>query len=184
MGVESEFVWLAAGRLMWKKDYPTLLHAFAQFDDCMLLIAGAGPQEAELKRLAAELGGRVRLLGQVDDMPALMNAADGLVLSSLVEGLPVALLEAAASGLPAVATAVGGVREILGEEEAGRVVPPGDPAALAAAMKSLAALPTEARERISRAARAVALARYDVNVVVAQWESAYRELLENASQWM
>jgi glycosyltransferase involved in cell wall biosynthesis len=117
-------------------------------------------------------------------MPALMNAADGLVLSSLVEGLPVALLEAAASGLPAVATAVGGVREILGEEEAGRVVPPGDPAALAAAMKSLAALPTEARERISRAARAVALARYDVNVVVAQWESAYRELLENASQWM
>jgi len=183
LGLSSEFVWLAAGRLMWKKDYATLLRAFGQLGGSALAIAGAGPQEAELKRLAAEYGGRVRFLGQVDDMPALMNAADGFALSSVVEGLPVALLEAAASGLPAVATDVGGVREILGEE-AGVVVPPGDPAALAAAMQRMTALPVEARERMSGAAREVAVARFDVSAVVAQWEAVYRELLENASQWM
>jgi glycosyltransferase involved in cell wall biosynthesis len=186
LGIESEFVWLAAGRLMWKKDYPTLLRAFHLLRGSTLLIAGAGPQEAELKNLAAELGigARVRFLGQADDMPALMNAADALALSSVVEGLPVALLEAASSGLPAVATDAGGVREILGDAEAGLVVPPGDPAALAAAMERLAALPADERERMSRAARAAAVARFDLSVVVSQWEAAYRDLLENAWRWM
>jgi glycosyltransferase involved in cell wall biosynthesis len=183
LGLQSEFVWLAAGRLMWKKDYPTLLRAFAALSGATLLIAGTGPQEAELKRMAAELGIAVRFLGQVDDMPALMNAADALALSSVVEGLPVALLEAAASGLPAVAADAGGVREILGGEEAGFVVPSSDPAALAAAMKRLAALPGDARERMSLAARATAVARFDLSVVVSQWEALYRLLLENASRW-
>jgi glycosyltransferase involved in cell wall biosynthesis len=183
--LESEFVWLAAGRLMWKKDYPTLLRAFASLKGSTLLIAGAGPQESELKRLAAQLGigARVRFLGQVDDMPALMSAADALAMSSLVEGLPVALLEAAASGLPAVAADAGGVREILGEGEAGLVVPPNDPPALAAAMERLAALPADARERMSRAARAIAVDRFDLGVVISQWEALYRDLLENASPW-
>ncbi len=186
LGIESEFVWLAAGRLMWKKDYPTLLRAFARCGGSRLLIAGCGPQEAELKQMAAELGigARVRFLGQVQDMQALMNAADALALSSVVEGLPVALLEAAASGLPAAATDVGGVREILGDGKAGLVVPPNDPAAMAAAMERLAALPGERREEMCRAARATALARFDLNVVVSQWEGTYRGLLENAWRWM
>jgi glycosyltransferase involved in cell wall biosynthesis len=186
LGFESEFVWLAAGRLMWKKDYPTLLRAFARTGEATLLVAGAGPQEAELRQMAAELGiaSQVRFLGQVGDMPALMNAADALALSSVVEGLPVALLEAAASGLPAVATDAGGVREILGGGEAGLVVPPGDPDALAAAMERLAALPADGREQMSRAARATALARFDWDVVVSQWEATYRDLLENAWRWM
>jgi glycosyltransferase involved in cell wall biosynthesis len=185
LGFESEFLWLAAGRLMWKKDYPTLLRAFSSLKGSTLLIAGAGPREAELKSLAAELdlNARVRFLGQVDDMPALMNAADALAMSSLVEGLPVALLEAAASGLPAVATDAGGVREILGKDEAGLVVPPNDPPALAAAMERLEALPADARERMSRAARAIAVDRFDPSVVVALWEALYRDLLENAAPW-
>jgi len=178
LGAQGEFVWLAAGRLMWKKDYPTLLRAFARLRGGTLLLAGTGPQEAELKRMAAELGGNVRFLGQVGDMAGLMNAADGLAMSSVVEGLPVALLEAAASGLPAVSTDAGGAREIVGD-----VVPAGDPEALAAAMEKLAALPADQRERMGREARAMAVARFDVSVVVAQWEATYRELLESASQW-
>lgn len=177
LGVGPEFVWLAAGRLMWKKDYPTLLRAFSGGRQAVLLIAGEGPQEAELRACARSLGVEARFLGHRDDIPALMNAADAFVLSSAVEGLPVVLLEAAASGLPAVASDAGGVREIITDGETGFVVPPGDPAALAAATARLAALPAETRERMSRTARAQAVARFDRDAVAAQWDATYRALL-------
>ena len=122
---------------MWKKDYATLLRAFAKQRGAVLLIAGEGPQEAGLRALARELAVDARFLGRVDDMPALMNAADALVLSSVVEGLPMALLEAAASGLPAVATDAGGVREAILDGHTGFITPPRDPAALAEAMSRL-----------------------------------------------
>ncbi len=182
LGVEPAFVWLAAGRLMWKKDYPTLLRAFAGQRGAVLLIAGEGPQEAELQDLARSLGADARFLGRREDMPALMNAADAFVLSSVVEGLPLVLLEAAASGLPSVATDTGGAREIVAGEH-GLVVPPRDPAALAQAMSWLASLPPEARERMSRAARARAVAMFDRNIVAAQWEQTYRDLLEKSPLW-
>jgi len=178
LNLESVFVWLAAGRLMWKKDYPTLLHAFAKQRGAVLLIAGEGPQEAELRALARELEVDARFLGRVDDMPALMNAADALVLSSVVEGLPMALIEAASSGLPAVATDAGGVREAILDGHTGFVVPPGDPAALAEATSRLSALSPEARARMGLAARAYAVARFDLKRVAAEWDRAYRELLE------
>jgi glycosyltransferase involved in cell wall biosynthesis len=180
------FVWLAAGRLMWKKDYPALLQAFRQQAGATLLIAGEGPQEAELRQLAATLAVDTRFLGRRNDIPALMNAADAFVLSSLVEGLPVALLEAAASGLPAVATAAGGAGEIVRDGETGFVVPPGDPELLAAAMSRLATLSPEARLAMSRAARAQAAARFDMATVASQWEDVYRELLlrAGAESWM
>jgi glycosyltransferase involved in cell wall biosynthesis len=179
LGLGSAFVWLAAGRLMWKKDYPTLLRACAALGSPVVLIAGEGPQEGELRRMARDLGVDARFLGRVDGMAELMKAADGLVLSSVVEGLPVVLVEAAAGGLPAVATDCGGVREIVRDGETGFVVPPRDPAALAAAMSRLAALPEAEREAMSRAAREHA-AGFDLAAIAAQWESLYRELLERA----
>ncbi len=182
LGLTSEFVWLAAGRLMWKKDWPTLLRAFAAQHGAVLLIAGEGPQEAELKKLAASLAIDARFLGRVDDVPALMNAADAFALSSVVEGLPMVLLEAAASGLPAVASDAGGVREVLEGGEAGLVVPVSDPAAMAAAMSRLQSLPPDARERMARAARARAKERFDIQAVVSVWEATYRDLLER-SRW-
>jgi glycosyltransferase involved in cell wall biosynthesis/SAM-dependent methyltransferase len=178
LNLESAFVWLAAGRLMWKKDYPTLLHAFAKQRGAVLLIAGEGPREAELRALTRELKVDARFLGLVDDMPALMNAADALVLSSVVEGLPMALIEAASSGLPAVATDAGGVREAILDGHTGFVAPPGDPGALAEAMARLAALSPKARARMGLAARAYAVARFDLKRVAAEWDRAYRELLE------
>lgn len=183
-GVGSAFVWLAAGRLMWKKDYPTLLQALSLQRDAVLLIAGEGPQEAELRALARNLGVDARFLGPRTDMPALMNAADGLALSSVVEGLPMVLLEAAASGLPVVATDAGGSREAILEGETGFVVPPSAPELLAAAMSRLAALPAGERERMSRSACAHAAAHFDLHVVAAQWERTYRELLEHTQSWM
>lgn len=179
LGLGGAFVWLAAGRLMWKKDYATLLRACAALRGAVLLIAGEGPQEAELRRLARDLAVDARFLGPVAGMPDLMDAADGLALSSVVEGLPMVLLEAAASGLPAVATDCGGAGEIVRDGQTGYLVPPRDSAAMAGAMSKLAALPPAEREAMSRAAREHA-ARFDMAAIVSQWESLYRELLERA----
>lgn len=182
---DGEFAWLAAGRLMWKKDYPTLLEAFAAVRGGVLLIAGEGPREAGLRALAVELNVNARFLGRRDDLPALMNAADAFVLSSVVEGLPVVLLEAAASGLPAVTTDAGGSPEVVEEGRTGWVVPCGNVKALAAAMSRLAGLPPEERERMGLASRERALAEFEFAAVAARWERLYRELLEarGAALW-
>jgi glycosyltransferase involved in cell wall biosynthesis len=161
-----EFTWLAVGRLMWKKDYPTLLAAFAQVGDGRLCIAGTGPDEAELRKQASA---RVEFLGARTDVPELMRAADGFVLSSVVEGLPMVLLEAAASGLPCVATDVGGVRET----GVAMIVPPRDPSALAAAMREVMS---------GNAPRPTLSERFRLDAVSAQWEALYAELLER-SRW-
>ena len=180
LALGGEFAWLAVGRLMWKKDYPTMLDAMARQPGGVLLIAGEGPLDAELRALAARLGARARFLGPREDIPALMNACDGLLLSSIVEGLPMVLLEAAASGLPAVAAGVGGVREAVLDGRTGYVVPPGDPAALAAAMARQASLDAETRARMSAAAREHASVRFDIATVAEQWERLYLELLASA----
>ena len=177
LGLNGEFAWLAAGRLMWKKNYPLLLEAMARQPASILFVAGDGPDGDRLRQLA---GPNVRFLGVREDMPALMNGCDGLVLSSSVEGLPMVLLEAAASGLPQVATSVGGVAEAVIHERTGYVVPPGDSAALAAAMHRLAAMPGEARASMAQAAREHAVARFDLGAVTSQWEDLYRRLLEAA----
>jgi glycosyltransferase involved in cell wall biosynthesis len=173
LGLRDEFVWLAAGRLMWKKNYPLLLAAIARQTGSVLLIAGSGPDEAGLRAMAPA---SVRFLGAQDDMAELMNAADAFVLSSAVEGLPMVLLEAAASGLPCVATAVGGVAEAVVDGRTGYLVPPGDVDALSSAMTRLAALPQAERAVLSRAAREYAVERFDLRVVVAQWERLYNSL--------
>jgi glycosyltransferase involved in cell wall biosynthesis len=175
LGAGVEFVRLAAGRLMWKKDYPTMLRAMARQPAGVLWIAGEGPLEAELQAQARESGVRVRFLGERADLPELMNAADALVLSSVVEGLPMVLLEAAASGLPCVTTRAGGAAEAVENGRTGFVTESGDAEALAAAMGRLAGMGAEARFEMGRAARALALERFDLRAVVARWEAIYRE---------
>jgi glycosyltransferase involved in cell wall biosynthesis len=181
LGLGDGFVWLAAGRLMWKKDYVTMLEAMARLPEATLLIAGDGPLSEELRTLARPLGERVRFLGLREDVAELMLASDGFVLSSVVEGLPMVLMEAAMSGLPSVATGVGGVREIVVDGETGFVVPPKDPAALAAAMQRLANLPREDRLRLGDAARRHALASFDLDGVAAEWENLYRDGVRRAA---
>src|SRR5208337_185894 len=91
LGLNNEFLWLAAGRLEPVKDYPTLLLAFANLPEhARLLIAGSGSQQSALCRLSACLGleRRVRFLGFQQDIRPWMRAADGFVLSSRWEGLP------------------------------------------------------------------------------------------------
>ncbi|MER3555718.1 MAG: glycosyl transferase family 1 [Meiothermus sp.] len=189
LGLGGDFVWLAAGRLTEAKDYPNMFHAFKKAletdRNSMLLIGGTGELMESLQTLAQELGlaGRVRFLGLRKDMAQVMNAADGFVLSSAWEGLPMVLLEASASGLPMVATDVGGNREVVHQGQTGFLVPPRDSAALAGAMTKLMALPPLQRREMGERAREFVGERYSLEAVLSQWESIYRELAGGPKGW-
>ena len=182
MGLQEEFAWLAVGRLMWKKDYATMLLAMARQPSGTLLIAGRGPDERELRAQAESLKARVRFLGLREDVPDLMNACDGFAMSSVVEGLPMVLIEAAMAGLPAVTTDAGGTREVVADGETGFVVPARNAEALSEAMQRLAAMPLEDRQRMGDAARRIALRRFSISKVAAQWDGLYRECLGEAER--
>ncbi|MEM5429562.1 glycosyltransferase [Cupriavidus oxalaticus] len=129
---------LNVGRLVPDKAQTTLVDAFAQAsfgDDTVLMIAGEGPQRDALTRRIEQhgLSGRVILLGKRMDVPALLNAADLFVLSSLIEGMPLVVGEALASGCPVVATDASGVPAMA--RGIGTLVPRGDTPALARAIR-------------------------------------------------
>jgi glycosyltransferase involved in cell wall biosynthesis len=182
LGLKGEFLWLAAGRLEPVKDYPTLLRAMTMLPEAArLLIAGTGWQQAEITALSARLGlgGRVSFTGFARDLERWMQAADAFVLSSLWEGLPTALIEASAAGLPAVATDVPGVREVLGPgADSSRLVAPGDAAALASAMSALMQTPAEVRQAIGSRARQFAVEKFEFKIVLSRWEGLYESLLK------
>jgi len=186
--VGTQFVWLAVGRLDKQKDYPTLLRAFSRLcrvrDRTLLWIVGEGPLREELHHLMRDLNlqHRVRFWGVRSDIPSLMNASDAFVMSSSWEGLPLALIEAQACGLPAVVTDVGGNAEIVVKEETGFIVPPQNPEALAEAMLRLMALPVEMRQQMGRLARQRVEQQFSLESVVTQWENLYHELLQTKNR--
>jgi glycosyltransferase involved in cell wall biosynthesis len=150
-----DFVVLTPARLHPQKGHTYLLQAAVQVPDATFVLAGDGPLRGDLEAEARDLGvaGRCVFLGQRDDVPALLAAADLFVLPSLFEGLPVSVLEAMAAGRPVVATAIGGTDEAITSGESGLLVPARDPAELAAAIRRLQADPPLAR-RLAAAARA------------------------------
>jgi glycosyltransferase involved in cell wall biosynthesis len=124
----------------------------------------------------------VRLVSETPEIPALRRVADAVVLPSLFEGFPNVLLEAMASGLPAVATAVGDVPSLIEEGVTGFLVPSGDAAALALALERLHALGPEARRAMGRAARAQVEARHQLEGVAARHLTLYESLLAASPQ--
>lgn len=180
LGLENEFLWLTAGRLEPVKDYPLLLRAFAGIPaSARLVIAGTGPLEAELRSLARQLGlkKRVRFLGFEPDVRSWMQAADGFVLSSQWEGLPMGLLEASACALPIVATNVPGSGEIVVHGYSGLLSGAGDVPALAAAMTRLMQTPTKDRLAMGERAQQMVMERFDLEHILGRWEALYRTLL-------
>lgn len=178
LGIGEEFLWTAAGRLVSAKDYPTMLRAFRLLDgrNAKLVIAGSGPQLIELQKLARDLGlgGSVIFVGALGDVSDLLGAADGFVLSSSYEGLPLALLEAAAAQLPIVATDVGGVTDIVQNGHSALLVPPGRPQALARAMSDLMALDISRRRFMGSRARETVKRKFEISLIVDQLDSIYR----------
>ena len=190
-GADSNFIWIAAGRLVPAKDFPNLLRAFTQvrseFPKTELWIAGAsadgkmnraeaGP-EPSVNPITGERDFRqgVRRLGFRSDMPALLDAADGFVLSSAWEGMPQVLSEAMAMEKPVVATDVGGVRELL--TDSGALIPSRNSAALAEAMLATMRQSTEVRAALGRAARERILRHFSVDEAANRWEAFYRGLV-------
>ena len=128
-----------AGRMTAPKALGVALDAVAEVPEVDFELAGDGDQRAALEARARELGldGRIRFLGPLsrDEVLALFRRADAALLSSAWENFPHTLVEALAVGTPAIATSVGGVPEIVTHGENGLLVPPGEPGALAAAIR-------------------------------------------------
>ncbi|MBB4659091.1 glycosyltransferase involved in cell wall biosynthesis [Parvularcula dongshanensis] len=168
---------VAAGRLESVKGFDTLIRAFAAHAPraASLLIAGDGAEEENLRALASHLGvaDRITYAGCLsrDELRGAFQAADLYVLPSRSEGLPLALLEAMACGLPVLATKVGAVPQVV-DEECGRTVPPEDEDALGAALESLLS-DTSALSEMGARARDRAR-QYDV----ASTLDAYTDLIE------
>lgn len=176
------FVFL--GLLSTLKGVPVLLEALSRSTaDWRVLLAGNEGEPGFSDRLRADiaqrgLGERMQLLGPVVG-PAkdhLLLQADGFVLPSLAEGLPMSMLEAMAARLPVVVTTVGAMPEVIEDGVDGLLVPPGDAAALAAALDRLAQQPPAQRAAMGRAAHAKYRARYSVDAMAQRLLQLYAAL--------
>jgi glycosyltransferase involved in cell wall biosynthesis len=155
---------------------PALL---ARFPDLHLLLFGQGPLEGQLRAACAAppLAGRVHLAGFRHDLPRWLGGLDLLVHPADMEGLGVSLLQAGAAAVPIVATRAGGLPEAVADGRTGLLVPPGDVAALGAAMARLLADP-ELRRRMGQAGRARILAEFSVEAMVTGNLAVYENVLE------
>lgn len=171
---------VAIGRLSPEKDFATLVRAAgivaSQFPSFRLEIAGDGLCGDDLRRLIAELSldGVVQLLGQVRDVPSVLARGSIFALSSLTEGISLAILEAMAAGLPIVATRVGGNTEVVIDGHTGLLVPASDPDTLASALLELWQNP-DRRKALGQAGRARVETVFDVRNMVRAYEDIYLE---------
>jgi len=169
---------LAVGRLAAQKGFGVLLEAATRWQNLTprprLMIVGQGPLDAELKARAASLGVPAEFAGQRDDVPGLLASAAVFVLPSQWEGQALILQEALRAGSPIVATRVGGNPALTGEDAA-LLVPPGDPAALADAVRVVLTDPGLS-DRLRKAAVARAATLPDEEAAVSAVLAQYREL--------
>ncbi|MFF4653435.1 glycosyltransferase family 4 protein [Streptomyces sp. NPDC001380] len=172
---------LAVGRLAPQKGFDLLLDASREFTGPgprpLVLIAGEGPEGAALRDRAEAEGLPVRLLGHRTDVPDLLAAADVVVISSCWEARPLVAQEALRAGVPLVATAVGGLPELVGD--AAVLVPHGDPRALGRAVADLLA-DAPRRALLAEQGRAQSETWPDEAATVAQVLSVYDELVQRA----
>jgi glycosyltransferase involved in cell wall biosynthesis len=169
------------GRLTAIKNQRLFLEVAARVDrrhpSVIFLIAGDGELRGELEAAAQSLGiaGRVRFLGWRRDLETVYGASDVFVLTSRNEGTPVALIESSAAGVPVISTDVGGVRDVVENDELG-LLAAADPDALAGAVDALLADPARCHA-IGGRGRAAVLARYGIDRLLDDVEKLYRELL-------
>lgn len=178
---------LSVGHLETLKGYEYLVRAVRLLTtrkvNFVTLVVGEGSQRAKLETLIDQLGIQryIRLLGVRNDVIGLMNAADCFVMSSLWEGLPMALLEAMTVGLPIVSTAVGAVPEVIQDGVSGRLVVPQNPVALAEAIGQVLADPAIAASWGQQAQRR-ARTQYSAVTMAAKYQQVYKNLVTATPQ--
>ncbi|HEY3911457.1 MAG TPA: glycosyltransferase family 4 protein [Stellaceae bacterium] len=170
----------AIGSLIRRKGQDVLLRAFgliAPTCNMHLLIVGDGPEQANLERLAAELGlrARVQFLGYSADIGGICAASDMVALASRMDSFGLVLVEAGYFNLPVVATAVGGIPEVIEDGVTGLLVPPEDPQAVAAALARLID-DRDYRERLGRAGKKRVDALFGVDRMVRDFHETYDRL--------
>jgi glycosyltransferase involved in cell wall biosynthesis len=174
----AAFVLGWVGRLSVEKGGDVLVEALARLRDLPLLacVVGDGPERPALERRSARLGlaEQIRWSGVRADAGRLFRAFDAFVLSSRTEGTPMVLLEAMHAGVPVVASAVGGVPDVVGAQE-GWLVAPEDPDALAAALRELHGDTAEAARRANAARR-----RIDTDFALGPWLDAHERVYREA----
>ena len=169
-------------RLGAEKGHTFLLEAVAKVQNCLpqakFLFVGDGPMRPQLEDRARILGvaDSIIFAGLRHDIPTILSLFDLFVLPSLWEGLPMAVLEAMAAGLPVVATAVGGTPEVVLDGITGLLVPPRDPQALAEGILRLLRDP-DLRQRMGGAGRERVAAHFSVEQMVQRTEKLYEQLL-------
>ncbi len=178
----GSFVVGTVGRLVPIKDHPTLLKAAEALirggANVSVLLVGAGSERARLEQLvenSPNLRGHVVLAGAAENVPDLLNAMDVFVLPSLCEGMSNTLLEAMASGLPVMATRVGGNPELVQEDQSGWLFAPGDVSNLAAGLLRLADS-RNLRCAWGTAARLRAVTQFGLDQMLERYRNLYVEL--------
>jgi len=176
----------SVGRMVAVKDYPTLIRAFVRLSavapdpqGLRLILVGEGPQRAVCETLVREAGlaGQVWFAGQRDDIAELMRLMDVFVLPSLGEGISNTILEAMATGLPVVASRVGGNQELVRLGETGSLFLAGDSEGLARLLLEYA-VDAERRRREGAAARARVEREFALERMAAAYQAVYDEILE------
>ena len=183
--VEDKFVWLSVASLTRQKDFPNMLRAYKKLTKSRqathLFIAGDGPEREAVIQLIdqLELNNDVTLLGNRKDTVNLYSMADGFVMSSAWEGLPIVLLEALSCSLPCVATDVGGNKDLVINGTNGYVVPAGSDSHLAKAMADLMTLPNSDYTTLARQGRQHIQANYGIDSIAKRWINLYLTTIRN-----
>jgi sugar transferase (PEP-CTERM/EpsH1 system associated) len=191
MGLPPDsFVMGTVGRLDPVKNQQTLIRAFAglitnktnetrKTNKTKLLIVGSGPEESNLRKLTHDLGivDRISFMGERKDIPELLRAMDLFVLPSMAEGISNTILEAMASGLPVVATNVGGNVELVVDGETGAIFGSGDYVHLSALLSEYATAPKIMAAQ-GRSARKRVEERFSLSRMMREYERLYQSVME------
>jgi glycosyltransferase involved in cell wall biosynthesis len=173
------------GRLSLEKGVDIFLHAVAQvlnnLPDTKFVVVGDGPERNSLERMVDDLKlrGSVSMLGRRDDMPSVYRSFDIMVSPSRQEGLPIAILEGMASGLPIIATAVGEVPTLIRDGDTGVLLPSADPGALASAIVNLLS-DRDKCKRFGSAAKQLIESEYSAERMTADYLGVYADALTAA----
>ena len=176
---------ITVGRLQQQKGISFLLDAAAEVcrdaPDCHFLIVGEGPDRDRLETMSNQRGiaNRVHFLGGRNDVPNLLAASDLFILPSLWEGMPNSLLEAMAAGLPVIATAVEGSREVIHSGVNGLLVPPASSEKLATGIFSVLNNP-EFSERLAKESQHTVQNRFTTDAATRAYEALYQEILSTS----